>query len=598
MRRYLIVLLIGIPVIAILFVGAGYVYDEVVASDRVSRGVSVAGTDVSRYTEEDTAAVVQAYENRLTSQTVQLVVDGTTVTLDPLAIGLTIDHEAVAAEAMEARRQSSIGANFNAWWRTFSSTSTVDIPVSIDEDKIAAILEDLSLTAIDKPAYDGAIKVGSGDVIAEYPQPGLRIDAESAIPLIRDQLVRIDRVPVVVPLISITPRISDTDVDEALALAQQLVESPVTLRIPGQPGTIVFTPAGLTTALRSEVVVHSPAVLEVTLDAETLEDIAARSADRFTIPPTDATFGFDEETRVLSVVPSERGQVVDLAGIPDVVVNAALESGSGVLPMTDGEEAAFTTAMAEAMGPLGEVSTFTTLYPCCQSRVTNIQLLADTIGGNLVMPGETFSINDTAGERKEEDGYVRAGAIINGRIQCCESRINIGGGTSQFATTFYNAVFFGCYEDVFHRPHSLYFPRYPFIREATIGFPSPDVKFRNDSETVVYIDTTYTPTSVTVTLFGNNGGRVCTSERSGNTITRVMTWPDESVTTQEWTWNYRQPKPDPDTTTTVHIDDTTTTTDGSTTTTTVASTTTTVAPTTTTVASTTTTTPATTTAPP
>jgi len=99
--------------------------------------------------------------------------------------------------------------------------------------------------------------------------------------------------------------------------------------------------------------------------------------------------------------------------------------------------------MAQDMGPFGEVSTFTTVHPCCQNRVTNIQLLADEIRGALVLPGEEFSINDRAGIRTLEEGYVRAGAIIGGRIQCCESVINIGGGTSQFATTFYNAVFFG-----------------------------------------------------------------------------------------------------------------------------------------------------------
>jgi len=175
------------------------------------------------------------------------------------------------------------------------------------------------------------------------------------------------------------------------------------------------------------------------------------------------------------VVPSIVGQKVDLAGIPEAVEAAAEGARRGSIPMTDGDEAAFTTEMAEAMGPLGEVSAFTTNYPCCQSRVTNIQLLADAIGGSIVMPGDTFSINDTAGERTTAGGYVRAGAIINGRIQCCESKINIGGGTSQFATTFYNAVFFACYEDVFHQPHSLYFSRYPFVREATLGWPMPDV---------------------------------------------------------------------------------------------------------------------------
>ncbi|MCL1593639.1 MAG: VanW family protein, partial [Actinomycetia bacterium] len=343
-----------------------------------------------------------------------------------------------------------------------------------------------------------------------------------------------------------------------------LVGSAVTLRVPGQTGTMVFTAAGLTSALRSEIVVNSPAVLEVSLDTDTLTSIAARSAEQFTVPPTDAAFAFDDETKTLTVVPAVPGMRIDLTAVPGAVEKAALSTRTGLLVLTDGAEAEFTTEMAEAMGPFDEVSTFTTKHPAGQSRVTNIQLLADEIGGNFVMPDEIFSINDTAGERTLGEGYVRAGAIINGRIECCDSRVNIGGGTSQFATTFYNAVFFGCYEDIFHQPHSLYFPRYPFVREATLGFPAPDVKFRNDSDSVVYIDTTYTPSSITVTLYGNNGGRVCTSERSGNTITRVMTHPDGSVTTQNWSWNYKQPRPPDDAPAHEDHDDTTTTTSGDT----------------------------------
>jgi len=269
------------------------------------------------------------------------------------------------------------------------------------------------------------------------------------------------------------------------------------------------------------------------------------------------------------VVPSLIGRRVDLDRIPQVVITAAEGAGKGTIPMTDGDRAAITTEMAEGMGPLGEVSSFTTRHPCCQRRV----------------------------ERTTAGGYVRAGAIISGRVQCCDSKINIGGGTSQFATTFFNAVFFGCYEDVFHQPHSLYFSRYPFVREATLGYPLPDVVFRNDSDAVVYIHTEYTPSSITVTFFGNNGGRTCTAERSGNTVTRVMEHADGSVATQDWSWNYKKPKPDPTTTTTTLPVATTTTVPPATTTTTVppATTTTTVPPATTT---TTTAAPTTTTAAP
>ncbi|VAV89189.1 hypothetical protein MNBD_ACTINO01-925 [hydrothermal vent metagenome] len=600
MRRFIIATALAVPVVVMLFVAAGYLHDEVIAPDRVSRGVSVVGVDVSRYTLDETAAVVTAYEQQLVAEPVELVIDGKTVELDPQDVGLDIDEVAVAEEALSVRRKSGITSNVSAWGRSFLSSASVDAPVTVDEEAIATVLEELSLTAINKPAYDGAIKVENGEIIAEYPQAGLRVDLDAAVPLIAAQLVGLDRDPIEIPLMPIEPQITDADVDAALALAKALTDQPVRLRASGQTGTILFTPAGLVSALRSEIVVNSPAVLTVDLDPDVLTEIAARSLDQFTVPPIDATFELAETlpedgaedaepVKTLEIVPSIRGQKADLTAIPDIVEAAALGSGTGTIPMIDGDEAEFSTAMAEAMGPFGEVSSFTTYHPAGQSRVTNIQLLADEIRGAIVMPDEQFSVNDRAGERTLAEGYVRAGAIINGRVQCCDSKVNIGGGTSQFATTFYNAVFFGCYEDVFHQPHSLYFSRYPYVREATLGWPMPDVIFKNDSEAVVYIDTTYTSTSITVTLYGNNGGRTCTSSTEGNTVTRTMTWPDGSVTQQHWEWNYRQPtKEEPTTTTTTEAPhDTTTTTEAPTTTTAPPTTTTTTGATTTTTAPTT-----------
>ncbi len=587
MRRYIIAAAVSIPLLLIAFVAAGYASDELIGEETVSRGVTAEGMDLSRQTADEATAQIAAYEAALLGSTVTVMVEGEELTLSPSDAGLAIDEEAVVASAMTVRRSNSLLENIRDWFGTFNSTVDVAVPTTIDEEAVAIILDEWSDTVLDTPAYEGAVKLSNGDAEPEYPQAGLRIDIPASIELLRTQLDRIDKAPVALPLIPLDPVITKADVDDAVHLAKQLIGSPVVLTAAGQPGTIVFTQAGLATALRNEIVHNSPAAIEVSLDPETLREIASRSAEAFIVPPVNATVTFDEETRELSVVPSVIGQQVDLDRVADVVVAAALKGDRGTIPMTEGAEADFTTEDVEAMGPLGEVSTFTTKHPCCQSRITNIQLLADEVGGAIVFPGEEFSINDRAGQRTLAEGYVRAGAIINGRVQCCDSSINIGGGTSQFATTFYNAVFFGCYEDVFHQPHSLYFSRYPFVREATLGFPAPDVKFRNDSEAIVYIHTEYTSSSITVTLFGNNGGRECTSERSGNTITRVMTHADGSVTTQDWTWNYKKPKPDPDTTTATTQPPATTST-----TTTAPDTTTSTAPpdTTTTVADTTTTT--------
>jgi len=212
------------------------------------------------------------------------------------------------------------------------------------------------------------------------------------------------------------------------------------------------------------------------------------------------------------------------------------------------------------------VSGFSTEYPPGQARVTNIHLMADAVDGAIVWPGEEFSLNQYVGERTEAGGYVLAPMILGGELVD-----SFGGGVSQFATTFYNAVFFGCYEDISHKPHSYYFTRYPEGREATISWPEPDLVFRNDSDALIIIKTQYTSTSITVEFYGNNGGRVCDAEKSdryGYTdpdevyeadpeltpedeivddgssgwavdVTRIITYPDGSQERQSWTHRYR-----------------------------------------------------------
>ena len=174
---------------------------------------------------------------------------------------------------------------------------------------------------------------------------------------------------------------------------------------------------------------------------------------------------------------------------------------------------------AEALAFQGSylLGQFTTYHNCCENRVVNIQLMADTIHGHVVLPGEVFSVNATVGQRTAAKGYLPAGAIIGAYVQCCDLPDNMGGGTSQFGTTIYNAGFFAGLEDVEHRPHSLDFDRYPDGREATMGWPHPDVAFRNDTGRPVIITTHHSGfygTSITVRIWGDNDRRIVTAGAS------------------------------------------------------------------------------------
>lgn len=242
---------------------------------------------------------------------------------------------------------------------------------------------------------------------------------------------------------------------------------------------------------------------------------------------------------------------------PDALASVPLTGTDPLLLVTDNAVPGDTANRIAALTgkpckPRVRVSSFTTSYTPGQARNTNIQHIADATDGVVVAPGATFSLNDHVGQRTVEKGYVAAPAIIGGVIYCCDSPVNIGGGTSQFATTLFNAIFFGGYADVYHKPHSIYFSRYPMGREATLGWTGPDVKFRNDTSTPVMIDTSYTTNSVTVDFWGWNDGRMVTTERTGwattadggdVTVTRTIRHADGSVTSERWRTIYKPVHP-------------------------------------------------------
>ena len=106
----------------------------------------------------------------------------------------------------------------------------------------------------------------------------------------------------------------------------------------------------------------------------------------------------------------------------------------------------------------------------------------------MLKPGETFSLNDTVGERTGENGFTKGFIISDGIF-----KEDLGGGVSQMATTTFNATFFAGLEDVEHKPHSFYIDRYPVGREATVAWGAVDLRFKNDTPYGVLIHATVQP---------------------------------------------------------------------------------------------------------
>ena len=176
------------------------------------------------------------------------------------------------------------------------------------------------------------------------------------------------------------------------------------------------------------------------------------------------------------VVPAKVGVVLDAQEIEDRFADVAVHQGAQRRLVVEGKatQPEFTTAEAKALKVTERVSTFTTNFPYAEYRNVNIPRAAELIDGTLLRPGETFSLNKVVGERTKANGFTEGYVVADGIFQK-----DLGGGVSQMATTTFNAMFFAGLEDVEHKPHSVYIDRYPEGREATVAWPSLDLKFTN-----------------------------------------------------------------------------------------------------------------------
>jgi vancomycin resistance protein YoaR len=133
----------------------------------------------------------------------------------------------------------------------------------------------------------------------------------------------------------------------------------------------------------------------------------------------------------------------------------------------------------------------------------NIGTAARRINGTLLKPNEMFSLNKIVGERTKANGFTEGNIINGGKFV-----LDLGGGVSQSATTTFNAAFFAGLKDVEHKAHSVYINRYPVGREATVAWPSVDLKFLNDSGHGILVQTIFTAStpssqgSITVKIWG------------------------------------------------------------------------------------------------
>jgi vancomycin resistance protein YoaR len=468
-----------------------------VAGDGVPRGTTVLGVSIGGMSPQRAEATLERELADEAKAAVPVRVGDETLTIDPATAGLGLDAAATVAEAGQ-RSWNPI-----ALVAGLLGAGDMDPSVSVDESKLSAAVGSMAKQIDGKPV-EGGVRFDGEQVVPVEPRQGRTIDRADAVEKIGAAYLRED-LPVGLTTEVVEPTVGSAEVARAVAeFAEPAMSGPVELMVDDKPVTLPPSLVGPALAM----VPNDEHRLEPQLDGAKLKASLGDEFKAFERKARDATFRISGGRP--TVVPAQTGRTVDPEQLSIAVLPALTLVGDARTASVSLKEATpkLSTARAKALGVTELVTEYTTYYPSdFPPRLTNIHRAADLMDDTLLLPGKTFSLNKEVGERTGARGFAQGYVISGGKLQ-----VDFGGGVSQLATTTFNAAFFAGLEDVEHHPHSFYISRYPEGREATVAWGVKDLRFRNDTDTGIFITTSYTNSSVTVRVWGTKIYTVGTSK--------------------------------------------------------------------------------------
>jgi vancomycin resistance protein YoaR len=407
----------------------------------------------------------------------------------PKTLDVRADWAKAAEEAVDRGGWPfPLGGLGHLWLRVVGAD--VEPSVDVYEPALDHELAEIA-AAVDQPARNASLALAGLEPEIVAGQSGRRLDRVAAGPLVVKALAGFERSSTPLPVAVEAPAVTAARLQSVSAQAQAVLSAPVRLTYDGvffsveprELARLLDLPGGGTTVLG----------IDQDLASHRFENLARGLAR----PPRNAGFAVREDGSV-KVVRPRPGRRLDVAATSTALLAAASRPTNRSAPLAISHVAPeLTTKEARSLGIDRQLASYSTAYAGTADRINNLQRAIELLDGARIAPGAVWSFNEQVGERTEARGFRVAPVIING-----EYEEEVGGGTSQVATTVFNAAWEAGIKIAERTAHALYISRYPTGRDATVNYPDVDLKLRNDTGHWIVFDTSFDESGILVRLLG------------------------------------------------------------------------------------------------
>lgn len=239
--------------------------------------------------------------------------------------------------------------------------------------------------------------------------------------------------------------------------------------------------------------------LEPKINDTKLQNLISNEFTKFQENPTNASIKMSDTNSEIFYVDEKVGKKINTTMLQKDITEAIYKGADSVVVKYTNIHPNISKQDLEKINTKKPMSEFKTdLIGRSKNTRENIERAAKKLNGAIIPSNKGFSFNEIVGMTDQAHGYKNAPVILNNKlIQAA------GGGVCQVSSTLYNAVLLANLDIVSRINHSHQVSYVPAGLDATVADNGPDFKFKNNTDTPIYIKTILQNDQLIVRLFGN-----------------------------------------------------------------------------------------------
>jgi vancomycin resistance protein YoaR len=420
------------------------------------------------------------------------------IPLSLASVSAEINKNKIASTMLYRRLNQGI----TAYVGYFFKPKNFNLEISFDELKLTEQIDQLA-SFIEKPFVPTEISYKNNNISVSLGSNGLSLNKDSLIDQFNTILITGNfdqKINIETETIGSIP--SEEEINQAKLKAQKLIKK-----------TLILNENFNKITIDSDTLI-SWIGFENNYQKNKIDDYIKNLNSSLGREPVDAVFTF-ENNKVTEFKPAQDGIKIkeeELANLItkslDKLVNSEEISDDITIPVI-ATEPKIKNEDANNLGIKDLLGRGTSSFSHSSNiRNMNVEKGASIINRLLVAPGETFSFIKNLGEVTLEAGFKKAYIIRQGKTE-----LDVGGGVCQVSTTLFRAMLDAGLNITARQNHAY---RVSYYEEdskpgfdATVFIPNPDLKFINDTQHYVLIQSIYDGKNkkLAYEIYGTSDGR-------------------------------------------------------------------------------------------